>query len=259
MFKYPGVLIVVLLVIGVSSCRKKPPLPPPPPKAAPTAADSVPTTAPAKPDIRSFAVSPERIVQGQSSRLTWLVVGAEDVEISNGIGGVSAAGDREVSPGDTTEYVLKAMGPGGEVTQSVRLTVMPSPQPVGVTRTPGATLSERLAREVSDIHFGYDRNTLDTEAIATLQRNAEVLRRILQDFPDAEIIMEGHCDERGSAEYNLGLGDRRASAAREYLHRLGLNTNRLRTVSLGKERPQCTEATEDCWRRNRRVHFTTAD
>jgi peptidoglycan-associated lipoprotein len=186
------------------------------------------------------------------------VAEAEDVEISQGIGKVSSTGDKEVSPGESTDYVLKAKGPGGDVTQSVRLTVMP-PQPESVTRTPGATLFERLAREVSDIHFGYDRYTLDSEAIAAMQKNVEVLRRIFQDFPDAEIAIEGHCDERGSAEYNLGLGERRANAAREYLEKLGLNTGRLRSVSLGKERPQCTEATEDCWRRNRRVRFTTAD
>jgi peptidoglycan-associated lipoprotein len=187
------------------------------------------------------------------------VAEATEVEISQGIGIVSLEGDLEVRPEESTDYVLKAKSPGGEVTRSVRLTVMPPSRPEVVTRAPGATLSERLSREVSDIHFGYDRNTLDSEAIATLQKNAEVLRRILQDFPDAEIIMEGHCDERGSAEYNLGLGDRRAGAVKEYMERLGLNTSRLRSVSIGKERPQCTEATEDCWRRNRRVHFTTAD
>jgi peptidoglycan-associated lipoprotein len=163
-----------------------------------------------------------------------------------------------VSPGETTEYVLKAKGPGGEVKQSVRLTVMTPSQPEGM-RTPELTLSERLAREVSDIYFEFDKNTLDAEATSAMRRNAEALRRILQDFPNAQIIIEGHCDERGVAEYNLGLGDRRASAAREYLENLGLNATYLRSVSLGSERPQCTESTEDCWRRNRRVHFTTTD
>jgi peptidoglycan-associated lipoprotein len=78
----------------------------------------------------------------------------------------------------------------------------------------------------------------------------------MSDFPSAVITIEGHCDERGSAEYNLGLGDRRANAAKEFLVGLGVSESQLRTVSYGKERPQCTESNEDCWQRNRRAHFS---
>ena len=78
----------------------------------------------------------------------------------------------------------------------------------------------------------------------------------MRDFPAATIMVEGHCDERGSAEYNLGLGDRRAAAAKEFLVQLGVPEGRLRTISYGKERPQCTEHTEECWQKNRRAHLS---
>ena len=81
----------------------------------------------------------------------------------------------------------------------------------------------------------------------------------MTDFPNTTVIIEGHCDERGSAEYNLGLGDRRASAARDFLTRLGLPGDRLIKVSYGKERPQCTESNETCWQKNRRVHFAPGE
>ncbi len=84
------------------------------------------------------------------------------------------------------------------------------------------------------------------------------LKKIFNDFPNTSVIVEGHCDERGSAEYNLGLGDQRASSAKQFLVDLGVPADRLKTVSYGKERPQCSEATEDCYQRNRRAHFAAA-
>ena len=79
------------------------------------------------------------------------------------------------------------------------------------------------------------------------------------DMPDAVVKVEGNCDERGSAEYNLGLGDRRAGAAKEYLVQLGISADKIKTVSYGKERPQCSEASEACYQKNRRVHFATGE
>ena len=84
----------------------------------------------------------------------------------------------------------------------------------------------------------------------------EKLKTILRDFPNDAITVEGHCDERGSAEYNLGLGDRRSTSAKDFLVQLGVPADRLRTVSYGKERPQCTDGNEGCWQRNRRAHFS---
>ncbi|MDD1679671.1 MAG: OmpA family protein, partial [Methanomicrobiales archaeon] len=89
-----------------------------------------------------------------------------------------------------------------------------------------------------------------------LTKDADALKSILQEFPNAVITVEGHCDERGSAEYNLGLGDRRATSAKDFLVQLGVPADKLKTISYGKERPVCTESNEECWQRNRRAHFS---
>ncbi|MBZ5584869.1 MAG: OmpA family protein, partial [Acidobacteriia bacterium] len=86
--------------------------------------------------------------------------------------------------------------------------------------------------------------------------DADALKAIFAEFPNQSVVIEGHCDERGSAEYNLGLGDRRGSSAKDFLVQLGLPADRLKTISYGKERPICTESTEECWQKNRRVHIS---
>jgi hypothetical protein len=89
--------------------------------------------------------------------------------------------------------------------------------------------------------------------------NADALKAIFKDFPGVNVVLEGHCDERGSAEYNLGLGDRRSTSVKEYLEQLGIAAERLISISYGKERPQCTEENEECWQKNRRVHFAPGE
>ena len=118
------------------------------------------------------------------------------------------------------------------------------------------TLAERLEAEVADAYFDYDQGGIREDARAVLTQDAAALRSILEEFPGAVIVVEGHCDERGSAEYNIALGDQRTVSASEYLTALGVAADRLQKVSYGKERPQCTEAAEACWQKNRRVHFT---
>lgn len=105
-----------------------------------------------------------------------------------------------------------------------------------------------------DIHFGYDSFELDESARATLQQNAEWLK----DHPDARVEIEGHCDDRGTVEYNLALGAKRAAAAKNYLVALGIGRDRLTTISYGEELPLCQEESESCWSRNRRAHFVIA-
>ena len=105
---------------------------------------------------------------------------------------------------------------------------------------------------LSDVHFDYDQATLRDEARSTLSKNADWLK---QPHVTAVILVEGHCDERGTERYNLALGERRARAAMEYLQSLGIPANRLKMLSYGKERPQCTDANETCWQSNRRAHF----
>ena len=108
---------------------------------------------------------------------------------------------------------------------------------------------------LSPVYFDYDRSGLRDDARSTLQQNAAFMRA----HPEFVVTIEGHCDERGTIEYNLGLGQLRASSAREYLSDLGVQSERMRTVSFGRERPFCAEAREDCWSSNRRAHFAITD
>ncbi len=104
---------------------------------------------------------------------------------------------------------------------------------------------------LSDIHFNYNSVDLDQAARTTLQRNADWLAA----HPTARVEIEGHCDERGTIEYNLALGARRAAAAKDYLIALGVSPSRITTISYGEELPLCREMNESCWYRNRRGHF----
>ncbi len=106
---------------------------------------------------------------------------------------------------------------------------------------------------MSDAFFDFNKADIRGDAREALTRDAEFLR----SYPRS-VTIEGHCDERGSTEYNLGLGQRRAQAAKNYLVSLGISADRIDTVSWGKERPFCTESTEECWQQNRRGHFVMA-
>jgi peptidoglycan-associated lipoprotein len=253
------ILLGFTLFMGATGCRKKvaPPPPPPPPKEEPP-----PPPPPAKPSIAQFVAEPSTIQRGQSATLRWSVSDATDISINQGIGAVQAQGTRQVFPNDTTTYTLTAKGPGGTDSRSatVSVTVPPPPPPPPPPPKPARkTLSEMLSTEVQDAYFDYDKSDIREDARAALTRNATALKTLLSDYPSGAIVIEGHCDERGSAEYNLGLGDRRATSARDFLVQLGVPADRLKTISYGKERPQCTESNEDCWQRNRRVHFSSGE
>ncbi len=247
------------LFMAATGCKKKvaPPPPPPPPKEVPP-----PPPPPPKAAIGQFAAEPSTIQRGQSSTLRWDVANATDISITPGIGTVQAKGTRQVFPNDSTTYVLTAKGPGGSDTRSATVAVTvppPPPPPPPPPKVARRTLSEMLSTEVQDAFFDYDKSDIREDARATLTRNSGALKSILSEYPNGTILIEGHCDERGSAEYNLGLGDRRATSAKEFLVQLGLPGDRLKTISYGKERPQCTESNEGCWQRNRRVHFSAGE
>jgi peptidoglycan-associated lipoprotein len=109
---------------------------------------------------------------------------------------------------------------------------------------------DELTRELSDAYFDYDQSDIRDDARAPLQRDADWMKR----WGSTQVTVEGHCDPRGSSEYNLALGSRRATAVKDYLVNLGVPAARLTVVSKGKEQPVCTEETESCWQRNRRGH-----
>jgi peptidoglycan-associated lipoprotein len=115
---------------------------------------------------------------------------------------------------------------------------------------------QALIDRIQDVYFGYDKHNLTPDAQSTLQADASTLREILQQYPHYKLTVQGFCDERGSEEYNLALGDQRAKKAEQFLVDLGLPASQLRTVSYGKEDPVCTEHTESCWQKNRRAHIT---
>lgn len=110
---------------------------------------------------------------------------------------------------------------------------------------------------LGDVYFEFDKATLTDATRSQLGKNADFLKS--QDGEDFVITIEGHCDERGTNDYNLALGDRRANSARDYLTSLGISGDRLRTISYGEERPQCEESNEDCWQLNRRAYFRVTD
>ena len=112
-----------------------------------------------------------------------------------------------------------------------------------------------LNREAQDVFFDYDKSEVRDDSRAALTHDADLLKRIFAADPSFMVVIEGHCDERGSTEYNLGLGDRRATGAKEFLVQLGVPGDRISTISYGKDRPVCTDATEECYQRNRRAHL----
>jgi peptidoglycan-associated lipoprotein len=135
-----------------------------------------------------------------------------------------------------------------------------TPQPPrGPNMTPQerATLNEKLAH-LNDALFDYDKSVIRDDASTVLKADVGVIRDILANYPNQKLLIEGNADERGSEEYNLALGDRRARAAQEFLVSMGIPAAQLSLVSYGKERPICTDKTEDCWQRNRRAHVTAA-
>jgi peptidoglycan-associated lipoprotein len=249
-------VLAVSLSVFAAGCKKKPPVAAAPPPPAPAKVEPEAPKA-ARPVVDTFEAEPSTIERGQSATLRWSVTGdVMSVSISPAIGTVNASGNRQVFPGNTTTYTLTASGPGGTATASASVTVTVPQPPPPPSAKPRLSASELLSQSVQDVYFDYDSSTIREDARATLSRNSDALKTLLNEYPNINIVVEGHADERGSAEYNLGLADRRATAAKEFLVQLGVPEGRLKPVSYGKERPQCTESDESCWQRNRRAHFS---
>lgn len=166
-------------------------------------------------------------------------------------------------PKDTTPVASSAPQNSATPLQNRPSTTARTPNapqtPRGSQMTPQerTTLNERLAR-LNDALFDYDKSVIRDDASTVLKADVGVIRDILANYPNQKLLIEGNADERGSEEYNLALGDRRARAAQEFLVQMGIPAAQLSLVSYGKERPICTDKTEDCWQRNRRAHVTAA-
>src|SRR5580658_1797148 len=249
-----GALLLFTVLLFTAGCAKKVPPPAPPPPAAPVAI-APPTVA--APVIASFTAEPSTIEPGQSSTLRWSISGATDMSIDHGVGAVQSQGQRQVFPRTSTSYALTVRGPGGMDSRSVTVEVSTAPPPPPPpSSAPRLSSADLLQQQAQDAFFDYDMSEIRSDGRDALTRNAALLKQIFQQDPNFSVVVEGHCDERGSAEYNLALGDRRATAAKDFLVQLGVPADHLKTISYGKERPQCTEASEDCWQKNRRAHLS---
>ena len=234
--KWSFVVLALAGILTVAACHKKvapaPPPPPPAPPAAPTA---------------SLTANPATIEQGQSSTLSWTTQDATEVTLE-GIGKVGPSGSQMVTPTTSTTYRLTAKGAGGTQEATARVTVTAAPQ---TTAAPSLSDQELFARSVKDIYFDYDSYAVPAADQATVQADAAFLK----SHPGMRFTIEGHCDERGSTEYNLALGENRANAVKQALVNLGVPAASMKTISYGKEKPVCTEHNEACWQQNRRAHF----
>jgi peptidoglycan-associated lipoprotein len=235
--KSAATVVALAAVMMLGACHKKAaPAPPPPPPPAPSATASI-------------SVSPDTIQKGESATLTWQTSNATDVSI-DGIGAVQPSGSQSVSPADSTTYHLTAKGAGGTQDASARLTVtQPPPPPPPSVAT--ASEAELFGQAIRDVYFDYDKSAIRADQQASIQADAQ----FLSQHAGINFTIEGHCDERGSTEYNLALGDSRASAVKNALVAAGVNANRIKTISYGKEKPFCGESNEACWQQNRRGHF----
>lgn len=224
----------------IAGCKHQvataPPAPPPAPAAQPTV---------------TLNASPSATNPGQAVTLSWSSTSATDLDIEPGVGKVAPQGSTPVSPDESTTYTITATGAGGTATASAHVDVNARTATAPSRPAGPPNVQELFDQNVKDAFFDLDRSDLRPDARATLTRDAEFLR----SYPQVRVSLEGHCDERGSTEYNLGLGQRRAEAAKNFLISLGITGDRVETISWGKERPFCGEHNEDCWQQNRRAHF----
>ena len=159
-------------------------------------------------------------------------------------------GSQPVSPADSTTYTLTAKGEGGTQTATARVTVN-APPPPPPPQQPTVSDEELFSQNVKDVYFDYDKSDVRADQQSAIQADAA----FLQQHPNISFTIEGHCDERGSTEYNLALGDNRASVVKNALVAGGVSADRIKTISYGKEKPFCTDHNEQCWQQNRRGHF----
>ena len=237
-----GLLALFSAAVLVSGCHKKVTAPPKPVPAPP---------APAQPAV-TLQASPTTINKGESSTLSWNSTDATQLSIDPGVGAVNAQGSTKVSPTDSTTYTITATGPGGSASATAAVSVNAPPPP---ERPKEPSIDEIWTRDVHDAYFDTDKADIRADARQALSSTADFFKA----HPSVKATIEGHCDERGSTEYNLGLGDRRAAAVKAYLVSLGVSAGQLANVSFGKEKPVCMEHGEPCWQQNRRGHFVKAN
>lgn len=230
--------LLVASLTAVAGCKHKVQTPV---ATAPPAAAPAPTA--------NLTASPAAVTAGQQVTLSWKTTNATIASI-DGLGDVAIFGSKTVTPSASTTYHLVAKGNGGTADAYGRVTV--TQPPVATETTPTMTDEEEFRANVKDIFFDYDKYSVRNSDDAVLSQDAA----FLMNHPNMKVVIGGYCDERGSDEYNLALGQNRANSAQKTLITEGISANRIRVISYGKERPFCTDATESCWQENRRAGFS---
>jgi peptidoglycan-associated lipoprotein len=237
-----GLVGMSLALLVTTGCHKKPATQAVPAENAP--AVGVPPTA-------TLTADPLAIDLGQSVVLNWRTTNATSVSI-DGIGEVPINGTQTVSPSSSTNFHLVAKGDGGATDASVRVTVRVPVAPSAPDSTGDMGTDAAFHAAVSDLYFDYDSYTLRSDAESSISAAASYLAA----HPGIKVLVAGYCDDRGSAEYNITLGENRANAAKTALVSAGVDASRIHVVSYGKERQFCSDETESCWQQNRRDQFS---
>lgn len=244
MQKFTFLLAAMTAFAFVGGCKKQ---------VASTPPSHTPAPSSAQPTV-SLSASPESVKSGETSTLTWTSTDGTDADIEPGVGKVALQGSTPVNPTASTTFTITVTGPGGSATSTARVTVGAAAPVAPPSNSNNQSMSELFEQNVRDAYFDFNKADIRGDARDAMTKTAEFLR----SYPSVRVTIEGHCDERGSTEYNIGLGERRAQAAKNYLISLGITADRMDTVSWGKERPFCTERTEACYQENRRAHFVAA-
>ncbi len=237
-------LVLLAAIVGFAGCGKKKSLPPV--QTAPSVTAPAPTA--------QLTATPTSITAGDQVVLSWRTSDATSVSI-DGIGTVPSSGVKTVTPTESTNYHLVVRGDGGSADATARVTVTTAPVAVAVAQDTSASsmsADEMFKANVQDIFFDYDSYDVRSDGSGALSKSAAYLAA----NPSIKVLIGGYCDERGSNEYNLSLGQSRADSTKRALVQAGIAGDRIRIVSYGKEKPFCSESTEECWQQNRRAGFT---
>ena len=240
--RFIAAFFMIAALISVTGCSKNTAKTTPAEEAAPT------TPAP----TAQISVTPTSVNAGDKVTLSWSTTNASSVTIS-GFGNVGVSGQKTLTAESSTNYHLEARSDSGSATADARLTVSSAP---AAESAPIYSMTEEqeFKANMKDVFFDYDQYSIGKNDEEVMVGNAAYLRK----HPNLKIVIGGYCDERGSNEYNLALGQNRAESAQKMLVSAGIKSERIRVISFGKEKPFCTESNESCWQKNRRAGFTLA-
>lgn len=253
--RYAVALAALVAVLLLLSCGRRPPPPVPPVSTGSAEPDStVSSDTPVAVPLPELEVSiePSVIRPGESALLRWEAGNADRVLINHNIGEVETSGRIKFFPDQTTTYEVTAKGPGGEVVETAKVDVL-SDTRTDIREEDLRPLAERFNNFINPIFFDYDSAELTEQAKLMLTNSARWLTS--PENVAVRFLIEGHCDERGTEQYNLALGDRRAQAAFVHLVRNGVDSSRIDTISYGEERQLDPRQSEEGWALNRRAHF----